>query len=649
MSARHVTKSLSTSPFRFLLVLALVAGWVFGSVPRAQSGSAAFLELGPSGDLVEATSPWPNYCSKGYLPVRVTVTNGGAAKSLNIEVEAGRSALASKTVAAASGVSKHWIYLPAWDRSYRRWIGTHFEQRGVRLRVRIGAQTMETSGVARTSTESPTKVKTFVLLTDLPGKHAKPSDWVLSIGTNVSTHGSEVSSVQGARVAFDDAPPRFEAYTSLDTVVVDVNGGLPPTDVMTGVLRWVRLGGTVALFGRGATSLAESHPELEPWLEERMRLDYLGLPEDYEVYRLGQGRLCLRDGSARALETTEERSALQALLNSSSKVVSTRRADASNFSGFVTGVERNRHIGPAPTIVGMDHIPYRTLLVALTLFTLLIGPFNFGFVRRLKRPMLLLITFPALALLATFLILAFGMFSTGIDDKTAEYTYTVVDQRTNRASAIQHRSLWCSFSPDPFRPSEGSALIPSQGLRLEYETVGPRVEQTNGMELAGDILPVRRLEEQTILADRTFRGRLEFEAQDGGVRVKNGFEFPVGVLAFCDHEGKLHLSEEALEPGGSSTLVASAVVPLGDGDRPFEPFLRAVGFPDRPAMVGQHGLEPEILVAYREKLSNMTMVPNTYIAISESPCPLIDEMGLEPSPVFARHVYLGILEAGEAQ
>ena len=379
----------------------------------------------------------------------------------------------------------------------------------------------------------------FLVLTERPADVGKAFDWVETIGVeHVPTHGDPYYDVDGETLAFGRAPTRFEPYTSLDVLVIDTQHGLPPSEVTEAALRYTRLGGTTLFVGRGARGLVESLESIGSF-DER----FLGRAEpvpDATVVAYGLGVLATYDTDSALFQDEPSLALLDwALRQHPTPAPSRPIAARGHVEGEVAGPPPDDLEG-GPKIPGLVRIPYRTLTLGLVLFTILIGPVNFLLVRRAGRPVLLTVTIPLIAAVSSLCILVFGFLSAGIDSRTSEYGYTVLDQRTHRASTVVLRSLWCGLAPAGLRPGEGSALLPTQGNELSYETVGFQVDETDGLVLGGDFVPVRRAEKQTVLADRTFRGRVTFEPKGESWSANNGLGVEIDVLVYRDRDGVLY-------------------------------------------------------------------------------------------------------------
>ncbi|MEX1025210.1 MAG: hypothetical protein WD226_09050 [Planctomycetota bacterium] len=593
---------------------------------------------------VEASMNWPQHCSKGYVPVRMRVENESASPK-SVEVTLGRfrdSSSTSRSLAAPPGVSDFTLLFPAFQREgYARSRG--MQTVALQLTVRQGLRQAAAWDAGSHLLASEEPVRCYVVLTSSSVTTGKVDDWSRSVGHERTYAGGSYLTASGAAVAFDEAPLRFEAYTSLDAVVVDTASGLPTEDVLAAVLRYARLGGSVVFLGPAATKLVEARPDVG-----RFEARFLGRAEpvpEASVVAYGLGLLATLDTEATLLEDAASRALLTWALEKHPTPAPPQPLIADpNAAGAGPPPD---DLDRGPYISGLQRVPYRTMLLGLALFALLIGPVNFLVLRRIQRPMLLTLTIPAIALVASLIILGTGFWTAGIDNRTAEYGYTVLDQRAHRASTVLLRSLWCGLSPSALRPGDGSALLPEQIWSEGGAALGYQLDEDDGLVLTGDFLPVRRSEKQTLFADRTFRGRVLLEPSDGTWRATNGLGVELDVFVFCDGDGRCHRLEGTLADGATATL--QPIERASSARSTWQTFaerLRQVGYPDLPAMVAGRAIDDELRAEYARLLESFELPRGAYLALFDEANPAVDDMGLATRVAFARHVILGLVDVG---
>jgi hypothetical protein len=172
--------------------------------------------------------------------------------------------------------------------------------------------------------------------------------------------------------------------------------------------------------------------------------------------------------------------------------------------------------GPVPVglqqeqaIPGLGEVPTRLFLLLILVFAVVTGPVNFVVLRRKRRPMLVLLTVPALGFGTTGLILGYGMFRDGFGIQGVERTFTMLDQRTHAATALAARTLFAGLSPGRLAMPPGTLLTAPAVFRFGPETAAQLAFAEDGA-VDGGVLPSRT---PTVLASTwhgTARARLRF-------------------------------------------------------------------------------------------------------------------------------------------
>src|SRR5207247_11070803 len=81
-------------------------------------------------------------------------------------------------------------------------------------------------------------------------------------------------------------------------------------------------------------------------------------------------------------------------------------------------------------------IPVRGLLLIMLVFVILIGPVNLIVLSKKKKKMWLLWTVPAISLLTCLAVSAYTVFSEGWGGRARYLSFTILDERSHRASTI---------------------------------------------------------------------------------------------------------------------------------------------------------------------------------------------------------------------
>lgn len=411
----------------------------------------------------------------------------------------------------------------------------HFEcrVRGEReVRYSLGASENFSAGVKPVmvfSGSRPAAGATEQWSTELSTDQLAPNGW--------GGGGATINDVQISGTTLDLLSAHHESYTGLSAVVLDTSRGLPPADRLRPLLTYARLGGMLCLFGRDARLAASGEPELAAWMEERFLFDG-ATTEGVPVFACGLGKLVVGD-SATLFGELEQTAVLKDLLSTNEPLV------PSQVTRDIRTVE----------IPGLGRLPYRTFVVLLILFAILIGPVNFIFVRRAGKPALLLLTIPAIALVTSLLLLAYGIFYQGIDTKSSSVSVALLDQREARVDVVEERRAFIGMARAPgLRPGPGTAVFP-----VNTFSERPRFELRSGEDriLGGTFMPVRELSHLRILSERAARERLVIERDGDSYAVENGFAQDVGGVLLRDGAGEYYYYESRIS-GGERVKLARA-------------------------------------------------------------------------------------------
>jgi hypothetical protein len=98
-------------------------------------------------------------------------------------------------------------------------------------------------------------------------------------------------------------------------------------------------------------------------------------------------------------------------------------------------------------VPGVGRAPVTEFQVLITLFVLLIGPFNYWILKRYKRSQLLVLTVPLAAGVATTALFAYAIVSDGFATKVRVRSYTTIDQPTGEAACWAWTSYYAGLAP----------------------------------------------------------------------------------------------------------------------------------------------------------------------------------------------------------
>lgn len=493
--------------------------------------------------------PWPKIVDRGYVPARVELSNrSGDERRVSISSSGGTwnlnlEAQRSLRVPAGERVRLE-ILVPAFlsntsvgsGGSTGLWITVGTEGEFFDLETGTSGWAPNNRAVMLFAAEEPSRVAVAQLETDLlslvvpdliePASRAagRAIDFAVSLGV----------------AEFDAMPLGSTGYSSLDAVVLDARADLPPSASLEHLAAWVRTGGTLVVFGDANVREALA---ATPWFEGAFEERFEVAP-NAGVWRFGFGRLAVRAGGS--LEETADLAFLKDAL------LETQEPNGAGAPWMPTSSGAWRASMEAIEAPDFGHLPVRAFLLLLLGFAIVIGPVNLFAIRRLARPGLLLITIPALSLLASVGVLAYGVLYQGIGTKAVATTVSLLDQRIARVATIEQRHLFVGMSPGRgLLPAAGTTVFP-RGLSGEELTFV--IAQGDGIELGRDFLPVRTPVEQVLTSERAARLDLAFEkGAEGAWTVTNRLEVDVAELLLRDLSGGLHRGGP-VAPGRSLAL-----------------------------------------------------------------------------------------------
>lgn len=343
--------------------------------------------------------------------------------------------------------------------------------------------------------------------------------------------------------ALHDALPRSNtAYTSLDLVVIDARNSLPPDDKLEPLMAWARSGGQVLFLGERARELAAGHGSIAPWLEERFRTR-----AEARRFTCGLGQMHFNDSDA-GLDDESTRQLVEQFADHDERLAAPRSNSTSRTSSAALNVP------------GLGAIPHRIFALLLLGFALVIGPANFIWVRTRKRPVLLLITIPVIAITSSLTLLGYGVLVQGLDIKVASATVSLLDSRLHRSASIEKRIVFAGLSPDGLRPDPGTSVHPIASMTggvIGPERLQLSIERTPELLLSGDFIPARTSVTQVLVSERAARGRLEVARVPEGLKVTNSLGTRLERVVARDAAGAWYVLSNPLGKGESAVLDAA--------------------------------------------------------------------------------------------
>ena len=597
------------------------------------SGPSGVLTLGPQvsgppspsavvnsgeveGVLCDVTYNWPQRLMRGYFPLQIRLVNtNDRALSVALELEPvwGSDGIVRRNVALpAGGVAELELLLRArahGANGYSVIVGVAGEE--VRLR---------NNGPGRGRGGALRSILSVTQRSPEPGwKEAQTADWEAILAAESSTYHSWQPDLSPR--TFDQLSGNWQAYTSIDSVILDLSEGSPEPAQFAALVAWCRTGGKLVVLG-----LSPEELDRVPALASQSGPRFEQLPEDFKTfeaaglvsYRLGFGVLILeRQPSAPGEAFVAQEGSAAPVAYIADRAVFLPAWTRPSFGRV------SRQSWVQGTLDAFSGLPVRSLMVLMVLFALLMGPVNFLWIRKRKQPMLLLVTVPGIAVVTSVLLLLYGIFSQGLDIKSITKSWAVLDQRTQVATSAEVREVFAGSAPSGgMRPEPTTCVFPearywSGSFRSEFRFVA---DQTDGLLLSGDYFPVRQPFSQMILSDRPTRLRLDVNDTNGSIAISNALGAGIQSLLLRASNGDYHYLKQPLGEGANTTL--------------------------------QPGGQSAKLAEWKTDLNwiwggggSSGLAPGSYIA-QLTAAPLQDDCEIEVNEIDGRHILLGILDNG---
>jgi hypothetical protein len=239
------------------------------------------------------------------------------------------------------------------------------------------------------------------------------------------------------------------------------------SDIRTGRNRWVNDPNVIAQLERDANfrRTNEAPSPDDPNVERRFPPDS---SQWYVEQRLGLGTLRAFRGANEAAAFAQSTPAVNA------NVAANANGEASGQvpRALAVALRSTRHWNARHGLIpdssnpefakllvpGVGRAPVTEFQVLITLFVVLIGPFNYWILKRYKRSQLLVLTVPLAAGVATTALFAYAILADGFSTTVRIRSYTTIDQTTGDAACW----AWTSYY---------AGLAPSKGLTIPADTV----------------------------------------------------------------------------------------------------------------------------------------------------------------------------------
>ena len=463
-----------------------------------------------------------------------------------------------------------------------------------------------------------------------------------SYGVRMSSADTQVA--QLFSMGFDDLPQKTMAWSGVDTVIVDVDRVLPSDPRWQRLLEWAHEGGQLAFVGDDLERRLRSIEGLAALTEERFRARQrqVTIPPELEanirLYQVGFGCLALLDLGADAADyfrapavaTGSPGVFAEGLFTKTLRAFDASRLDSTPWPSAISAAyAANVHGGASPWCEPFDEdgMPIRTVLVLLFIFTVLVGPWSVAYSRKRDRPGLLLVAVPLISLLATCVIVGYGLLRQGLGTEGYAHSLSIVDQVEKRATAALRRELIMGRGGQTLQPLPATTvLVPVKG----YGEGEVRSIQEDGNQpvLSGDFLPVRTRTSHVILSTGTTRARLEWSAPEGdSMKVTNALGVELEALEVMAPDGRVFATAGRIAEGGSVEL---------------KEILQAARSASRVRSLLSKAASDPIFAAAKLR-------PGGYLAVSAAAGPGVDDASVKMDETLSVHGIVGQLSPDPAK
>lgn len=254
-------------------------------------------------------------------------------------------------------------------------------------------------------------------------------------------------------------------------------------------------------------------------------------------------------------------------------------------------------------------IPVRGLLLIMLLFVILIGPVNLIVLTKKKKRIWLLFTVPVISLATCLAVSGYSLFSEGWSGRARYLSFTVLDERSHRASSIGLNAFYSPLTPGDGLRYGTETEVTGRDFSAGYSNDGSThtIDWTDGQHLDSGWVTARTPAQFMIRRSETRRERVTMSrTADGSVSMINGLGVRIRTLWVADERGSVYTGSD-IAPGAAATLTFNNT--------------------PRPPAPG-NGLRSKLGDAWTglvEPASHLALLrPRTYIAELEG-CPFLEE------------------------
>lgn len=294
-------------------------------------------------------------------------------------------------------------------------------------------------------------------------------------------------------------------------------------------------------------------------------------------------------------------------------------------------------------IPGLGEAPVRVFLSVIVLFALLAGPVNFVLLRRWQKPLLALVTVPALGFGTTLVILGYGFWYDGFGVRGVENSWTFLDQARHEAATVSARTLFAGQAPGTFPLAPDSLLLAPRATRPTGRAADRWRHDVGAASLDGGLLPSRTPTPLVTVQQGVVRQRLAARRNGEALQLlTDGGVAPIGDVVLRDFDGTYWLgtAPELHSVTGEVALEAVAKLRASGESLPRLVPQREEWRRGRFREVGVELESVSIGTLGERVLPAQTLVPGSYVTEVAAPA-WLDRHGLEAAFDEARHFVHG--------
>ena len=489
-------------------------------------------------------SDWGQRTSPGYLPVRFDITNSGEPRVIEIVGFGTRYMRGPRSAQPGSINVRQAVRLARGDRVKLTIVTPVFaDNENIRFEIQEEGRTLERfTYIGFQSRINPANASALIVADPATEFGRSAPGWV----RKVTAPGGRTSPSIDFVLDPTRLPHNWLGYTSLRGVVLGPGEWQQlADDQKTALLTWTSAGGDLFFLDGSLDALL---PAMKGATNDTP-------PPAVRAYFFGRIHLLTSAGASSA--------GLASVLSTAAQQQDSNWALPVNTPKDWATIADGGFRLPIPGIAG---VPARTYLMILLVFTAVVGPLNYWFLRRKGQQVLLILTAPLISVVFILLLGGYVLAGEGIGVRVRAVTFTMIDQARRQAVTRGSISLYAAgMSPrGGLRFSRDTAIFP-----LGRDGNGGReallLDLSDGQRFSAGLLPARSPANLEQVVVRPARERLNITRDSTGVSVVNGLGSRVVTLLYREGDTIYSLAEPLLA-GATARLVprrleAATVVP----------------------------------------------------------------------------------------